>query len=80
MPRGKKKLEPTITPEAASVVEQVSPTEVNVVISSTGDISAIDICDESGQFVRQYSRLVHGDNYKELAESFLAGHPKHRKA
>jgi hypothetical protein len=41
---------------------------------------AIDIYDEADQFVRQYSREVHGDNFAELAESYLTGHPKcHKK-
>lgn len=40
----------------------------------SGDVETIDIF-QGEQFVRQYSRSVHGDNFAELADSYIAGHP-----
>jgi hypothetical protein len=43
-------------------------------------VTEIHIYDDADQFVRTYSLEVHGENFAELAESYLAGHPKCHKA
>ncbi len=48
--------------------------------TDTQEIDHTDIYDDADQFVRQYSREVHGDNFAELAESYLIGHPTCHKA
>ena len=43
-------------------------------------VTEIHIYDEADQFVRTYSLEVHGEHFAELADSYLAGHPRCHKA
>jgi hypothetical protein len=77
MPRGKKN--PTI--EDIEKQGQVG-TLAEVAIYQPGEpllTDHVDIYDEANQFVRTYSFADHGVNFADLADQFIAGHPKCHK-
>jgi len=43
-------------------------------------VTEIHIYDDADQFVRTYSLEVHGENFAELADSYIAGHSNCHKA
>jgi hypothetical protein len=72
------------TPEQPAGVEatsaEVHATSAPEAAVLTGDgVESVDILDARNEFVRQYSRQVHGDQFSELADSFIAGHPSCHK-
>jgi hypothetical protein len=84
MPRAKKAAATIIRVPAnestvVTVAPQTQPAEVAAISGDAPDF--IDIYEnDTNVFIRQYSRQVHGDNFAELADSYLAGHPKcHKK-
>jgi hypothetical protein len=69
MPRTKKTTEPIVDPTDVQAVDTTATSEA---------FDHVDIYDGE-QFIRQYSQLVHGDNFQELADACIAGHPNFRK-
>jgi hypothetical protein len=84
MPKAKKPAATIIEVPAgeSTVATVIAPTHLADASAFSGDApDFIDIYEnDTNVLVRQYSRQVHGDNFADLADSYLAGHPKcHKK-